>query len=74
MKTGRRSSADNRLRFRGDDIVNGYKGMIDNATVQIYEYGIDRQTYMNHTNRIFPFYVMSYISEGAALLRIGNKE
>ena len=54
--------------------MNGYKGMIDNATVQIYEYGIDRQTYMNHTNRIFPFYVMSYISEGAALLRIGNKE
>lgn len=58
----------------GGDSMSGFKSLIDNATIQIHEYGIDRQTYMNHTNRIFPFYVMSYISEGSALLRIGNKE
>ncbi|MDY3026662.1 MAG: hypothetical protein SOR74_07080 [Candidatus Faecivicinus sp.] len=54
--------------------MNGFKSLIDNATIQIYEYGIDRQTYMNHMNRIFPFYVMAYISEDSAILRIGNKE
>lgn len=54
--------------------MSGFESLINNATIQIYEYGIERQTNMNNANRIFPFYVMSYISEGSALLRIGDRE
>lgn len=54
--------------------MSGFESLINNATIQIYQYAIERQTNMNNVNRIFPFYVMSYISEGSALLRIEDRE
>lgn len=51
-----------------------FENLIKNASIQIYEYGIDYRTEMNQYDRVFPFYVMSYISEGQALLRLDNRE
>ena len=48
--------------------------LFKNASIQIYDYGLHRRTEMNQRNRLFPFYVMSYISEGHAILRIGERE
>lgn len=47
----------------------GFKELVLSASLQIYEYGIHIRKEMIAEGRCFPFYVMSYIQEGQALLR-----
>jgi len=54
--------------------VDGLQDLISCASIKIYEYGIDKRTEMKCTDRVFPFYVMSYLSEGSAVLRIDGQE
>lgn len=54
--------------------MNGFEELIVNASIRIYQYGIDRRMEMEQINRVFPFYVMSYISEGHAVLKIGERK
>ena len=44
------------------------------GSIRIYDYGIDRRRTMSSTGRCFPFYVMSYLSEGHAVLRLPDRE
>lgn len=48
--------------------------LITRASIRIYDYGIDRRRSMSSLDRVFPFYVMSYLSEGHAVLRIPDRE
>ena len=50
------------------------KDLMAKGTIRIYEYGIDRRRSMSSTGRSFPFYVMSYLSEGHAVLRLPDRE
>ncbi|MDL2205972.1 AraC family transcriptional regulator [Eubacteriales bacterium OttesenSCG-928-N13] len=47
----------------------GISELVSNASLQIYEYGIHVREAMIAEGRCFPFYVMSYVQEGQALLR-----
>jgi len=49
--------------------MSGIDELVSNASLQIYEYGIHLREEMIASGRCFPFYVMSYIQEGQALLR-----
>ena len=51
----------------------GYSDLISNASLQIYEYGIHMNNEMRTIGRRVPFYVMSYIKEGKAQLRLDGK-
>ena len=44
------------------------------ASIKIYDYGIHRRREMSSTGRVFPFYVMSYLSRGHAVLRVPGRE
>lgn len=44
------------------------------ASMRIYEYAVHAQTRMTTAGRVLPFYVMSYIQSGRAVLRLENKE
>ncbi len=48
--------------------------VFDHAEITIYENGNDEQIYMRSVNRSLPFYVMSYVRNGTALLRTDGKE
>ena len=49
--------------------MSGIDELVSSASLQIYEYGIHVREEMIAEGRFFPFYVMSYIQEGQALLR-----
>lgn len=49
--------------------MSGIDELVSNASLQIYEYGIHLREEMIASGRCFPFFVMSYIQEGRALLR-----
>jgi AraC-like DNA-binding protein len=54
--------------------MSGFNDLVSNASLQIYEYGIHTRTEMVAEGRCFPFYVMSYVQDGRALLRAeGNR-
>lgn len=54
--------------------MSGFNDLVSNASLQIYEYGIHTRTEMVAEGRCFPFYVMSYVQDGQALLRAeGNR-
>lgn len=48
--------------------------MISSASLQIYEYAIHIQDQMQLLDRVLPYYVMSYIQSGRALLRVNGRE
>jgi len=48
--------------------------MMAHASIRIYDHGIDRRSEMMSMGRSFPFYVMSYISEGRAFLRVPDRK
>ena len=48
--------------------------LIANATLRMYGYDIHTHTEMNLLNRSMPWYTMSYVSEGTALLRVDGRE
>ena len=54
--------------------MNGFHELMSRASIKIYEYGIDERMQMMTRGRVFPFYVMSYISEGSAMLKINGQE
>lgn len=54
--------------------MSGIDGLVASASLQIYEYGIHLREEMIAKGRCFPFYVMSYIQEGRALLRAAGND
>lgn len=44
--------------------------LLNKADLDIIEYNIDRRRRMSNLNRIFPFYVMSYLQSGEACLSV----
>lgn len=48
--------------------------LMSKGSIHIYDYGIDRRRSMSSIGRSFPFYVMSYLSEGHAVLRLPDRE
>lgn len=54
--------------------MSAFEDLISSASVRIYEYRIDRNREMDQRDRVLPFYVMSYISEGHAILKIAERE
>ncbi len=51
----------------------GLNELLSNASLQIYEYGIHVRDEMWFVGRVFPFYVMSYIQNGQAELRVNGE-
>jgi len=54
--------------------MNVYEELMAQASIKIYEYGIIRRDNMMTKGRVCPFYVMSYLSEGTAVLRVHDEE
>ena len=52
----------------------GFVELISHAAIRIFDEGITNEVAMNTVNRTLPFYVMSYIQQGGALLRANGKE
>lgn len=50
------------------------KPLIQRAVLDVHEFGYHTRTELNHLARTKPFYIMSYLKEGEALLRIDGKE
>ncbi|MBR6767626.1 MAG: AraC family ligand binding domain-containing protein, partial [Clostridia bacterium] len=46
--------------------MSRWKWLIDNAKLDIYEFSVDRREQFSVEDRLFPFYVMSYVKEGSA--------
>lgn len=54
--------------------MKSFQTLTARASIRIYEYGIHTRSEMMGKGRNFPFYVMSYLAEGSAMLRIYGQE
>jgi len=54
--------------------MKSFQNLTARASIRIYEYGIHTRSEMMGKGRNFPFYVMSYLAEGNAMLRIYGQE
>lgn len=55
-------------------MIDFFDGLLELAKIKIYECSIDYRNEMTGINRNMPFYVMSYLKQGEAILKIYGKE
>jgi len=54
--------------------VHSIYQLLEIADLNILDYNIETRRELDNNGRIFPFYVMSYLQEGSATLRLDGKE
>ncbi len=59
--------------LRGNDMESNFEQLIDMADLTIDAYGIHVRKNMRTMNRKLPYYVMSYLQAGVAVLEIGGE-
>lgn len=51
-----------------------FESLFSHSSMEIYEFAINTRDIMESVDRVLPYYVMSYLKEGEALLRMRGKE